>query len=219
MSTPLVSIYMTGIPNMRRERFWYAQGARFVVGVDEAGAGAWAGPIVAGAAILPCDIRFRGLRDSKLLSPTQREAVLHELLAEGAQLSSGQASVEEITQLGLRPANLLAMERAVAGLNVTPDVLLIDWYGLPGISCPQESIAKGDRRIASIAAASVMAKVTRDRLMVELDGLYPAYGFALHKGYGTATHQAALHIHGPSTVHRHSFAPIKRLILSARVGQ
>lgn len=219
MSTPLVSIYMKGKPSMRRERFWYAQGARFVVGVDEAGAGAWAGPIVAGAAILPRDVRFPDLRDSKVLSPSQRETVLAELRARGAQLASGQASVEEITRLGLRPANLLAMERAVAGLQVVPDVLLIDWYRLPALSCPQESIAKGDRLIASIAAASVMAKVTRDHLMMELDTRYPAYGFALHKGYGTATHQAALHTHGPSRVHRHSFAPIKQLMLSVRVGQ
>lgn len=204
---------------MRRERFWYAQGVRFVVGVDEAGAGAWAGPIIAGAAILPRGVRFPGLRDSKLLSPSQRETVLQELLAQGAQLGSGQASVEEITRLGLRPANLLAMERAVDALGLAPDVLLIDWYRLPRFTCPQESITKGDRLVASIAAASVMAKVTRDKMMIALDAAYPAYGFAAHKGYGTAAHLAALTRHGPSEVHRRSFAPIQRLLLSAKIGQ
>lgn len=202
---------MEGIPSLRRERFWYAQGARFVVGVDEAGAGAWAGPVVAGAVILPRGLRIPGVRDSKLLSPEKRETVLAELEAKGAQLASGQVSVEEITRLGLRPANLLAMERAVAGLGVKPDVLLIDWYRLPRISCPQESIAKGDRLVASIAAASVVAKVTRDRMMMALDEEYPTYGFAAHKGYGTAAHLAALKKHGPSPMHRLGFRPIIEL--------
>lgn len=202
-----------GRPTTKRERFWQARGARVVVGVDEAGAGAWAGPVVAGAVVLPVSVRLPGLRDSKMLTPASREAVYAALLRRGAQCASGLASVEEIERLGIRPANLLAMKRAVKALGLVPDVLLVDWYRIPGFDCPQESVAKADRLIASVAAASVVAKVTRDRLMVELDAQYPAYGFAIHKGYGTAKHRTALAAYGPSPVHRASFAPVREMYL------
>lgn len=198
-------------PTTKRERYWYQHGARVVVGVDEAGAGALAGPVVAGAAYLPPGVRLRGIRDSKMLSPAARELAYVSLEKVGAVLAHGLATVEEIAALGIRAANLEAMRRAVVALGMKPDVLLVDWYTIPGFTCPQESVARADQHILSVAAASIVAKVTRDRMMVALDAEYPGYGFAVHKGYGTVAHRESLLAHGPSLVHRRAFLSEKFL--------
>lgn len=198
-------------PTTKRERYWYQQGARVVVGVDEAGAGALAGPVVAGAVYLPPEVRLHGIRDSKMLSPAARELAYVRLEKTGVLLAHGLATVEEIAALGIRAANLEAMRRAVLALGMEPDVLLVDWYTVPGFDCPQESVARADQNILSVAAASIVAKVTRDRVMVALDAEYPGYGFAIHKGYGTAVHRQSLQTLGPAAVHRRSFLSEKFL--------
>lgn len=195
-------------PTFAAEKAWYARGAGLIVGVDEAGAGAWAGPIVAAAASVPLTSRLGGLRDSKLLSAASREELLAAFAARGVRIATGEASVEEITRLGLRPANLLALKRAVEAFGDVPDAVLVDWYRIPDLAAPQEAFVRGDRRVKSIAAASVAAKVTRDRLMAEADRKYPGYGFGVHKGYGTAVHRRALVLQGPCAIHRMTFAPL-----------
>lgn len=195
-------------PTFAAEKVWYARGARLVVGVDEAGAGAWAGPIVAAAASVPLNSRLGGIRDSKLLSAAFREELLASFTERGIRIATGEASVEEIMRLGLRPANLLALKRAVQAFEEAPDAVLVDWYHVPGLAASQESFVRGDRRVKSIAAASIAAKVTRDRLMREADRCYPGYGFGVHKGYGTASHRAALAARGPCPIHRLTFAPL-----------
>lgn len=195
-------------PTFAAEKAWYARGARLIVGVDEVGAGAWAGPIVAAAASVPLNSRLGGIRDSKLLSAASREELLANFAARGIRVAMGEASVEEITRLGLRPANLLALRRAVEAFGERPDAVLVDWYRIPDLSAPQEAFVRGDRRVKSIAAASIAAKVTRDRLMAKADLLYPGYGFGVHKGYGTAVHRRALEAQGPCPLHRMTFAPL-----------
>ncbi|TAK05189.1 ribonuclease HII [Patescibacteria group bacterium] len=195
-------------PTFAVEKAWYARGARLIVGVDEAGAGAWAGPIVAAAASVPLDSRLGGIRDSKLLTAASREELLAGFAARGIRVATAEASVEEITRLGLRPANLLALKRAVEAFGEMPDAVLVDWYRIPGLAAPQEAYVRGDRRVKSIAAASIAAKVTRDRLMAEADLQYPGYGFGVHKGYGTAAHRAALAVRGACLLHRMTFAPL-----------
>lgn len=195
-------------PTFTAEKAWYARGARLIVGVDEVGAGAWAGPIVAAAASVPLHSRLGGIRDSKLLSAAAREELLATFAARGIHIATAEASVEEIARLGLRPANLLALKRAVEAFREPPDAVLVDWYHIPGLSVPQEAFVRGDRCVKSIAAASIAAKVTRDRLMAEADVKYPGYGFGVHKGYGTAQHRVALASHGPCPLHRMTFAPL-----------
>lgn len=195
-------------PGFHREKAWYARGARLVLGVDEAGAGAWAGPLVAAAASVPLGSRLGAINDSKLLAPAARERLLASFAARGVRFATGEASVEEIAALGLRPANLLAMRRAIAAFGETPDAVLVDCYRIPGLACPQEAVVHGDRLVKSIAAASIVAKVVRDGLLAAADAAYPGYSFGAHKGYGTPAHQAALRRLGPSPYHRRSFAPI-----------
>lgn len=195
-------------PTFAAEKAWYARGARLIVGVDEVGAGAWAGPIVAAAASVPLNSRLGGIRDSKLLSAAAREELFATFAARGIRIAMAEASVEEITRLGLRPANLLALQRAVEAFREPPDAVLVDWYHIPGLSAPQEAFVRGDQRVKSIAAASIAAKVTRDRLMAEADRKYPGYGFGVHKGYGTARHRAALASLGSCPLHRMTFAPL-----------
>lgn len=195
-------------PGFHRERDWYARGARLVLGADEAGAGAWAGPIVAAAACVPLASRLGAINDSKLVRPAARERLLASFPARGVRFATGMAAVEEIAALGLRQANLLALRRAVDAFGEPPDVVLVDYYRIPGLACPQEPTVHGDRLVKSIAAASIVAKVTRDRLLAAADATYPGYGFSVHKGYGTPEHRAALRRRGPSPIHRLGFAPV-----------
>lgn len=192
------------LPTFHAERALIAQGFGAIVGVDEVGCGALAGPVMAGAVILPLDSRLGNVRDSKLLSPQAREALYPFIIDRAKAWAVGSASVDEIGKLGLRAATLLAMRRAVEGIPKV-DYVLVDAWTIPGLSVPQRGIIRGDLTIKSIAAASIVAKVTRDRLMVELAGQFPAYGFDVHKGYATKAHRAAIRAHGPCEHHRMSY--------------
>ncbi|GGM93144.1 ribonuclease HII [Thermus composti] len=183
--------------------FW-EKGLR-VAGLDEAGRGAWAGPIVVGAVILPPG-RYP-FRDSKKLSPKERERLAGEVRRVALAFALGVAGVEEVDRLGVLEATLLAAERALKGLRLPPQALVTDYLPLP-TSLPLLAPPKADERSPTVAAASILAKVHRDGLMAELDRLYPGYGFARHKGYGTPEHQEALLALGPSPVHRKRFAPV-----------
>ncbi len=181
-----------------------AQGFRLIVGVDEAGCGALAGPVSAGAVVLPIDSRLGKLRDSKFLSESAREALYGLIVERASAFAVGIASVEEIEKLNIRGATFLAMRRAVEQIEGA-QVLLVDAWKIPGVDLPQYNIIHGDRLIKSIAAASILAKVTRDRMMRELHEEYPVYGFDIHKGYGTALHRCAISTHGPCPIHRMSY--------------
>jgi ribonuclease HII len=188
-----------------------------VVGIDEAGRGPWAGPVVAGAVILdrdklPDSLR-RGLNDSKKLSPAARERLFAELTPDIAKIGVGEASVAEIDQLNILKATFLAMKRAVEALEIVPGLALVDGNRPPPLSCPVRCIIKGDGKSLSIAAASIIAKVTRDRIMGDLAIRYPEFGWERNAGYGTAEHQAALANFGTTPEHRTSYAPIKRLLI------
>lgn len=195
------------------ERDAAVRGFRRVAGVDEAGRGPLAGPIVAGAVVLREPIP--GLNDSKLLSEAQREDLFQRLQDGGHAVGCAIVSAEEIDALGIQPANYAAMLRAVAALTPQPDFLLVDGFSIPGCTTPHLRLVKGDRRSLSIAAASIIAKVTRDRLMIELDGRCPGYGFARHKGYATREHLDALKRLGPCPAHRRSFAPLATTLETA----
>lgn len=186
-----------------------------VAGVDEAGRGPWAGPVVAAAAIidparLPAELAAR-VDDSKALKPAQREAVLPELEAY-VRLSVASASVAEIDQLNILAATMLAMARAIEGLGILPDLALVDGNRAPDLPCQVQTVVKGDGRCLSIAAASIAAKVHRDRLMAELAADHPGYGWERNAGYGTKQHREALENLGITPHHRQSFAPIARLV-------
>ena len=185
-----------------------------MAGLDEAGRGAWAGPVVAAAVILPSgdpDLarHLLGVRDSKQLTPARREALLETIQQHALAWGVGAVPPAGIDELGIVPATRQAMHLALQALSPPADYLLIDHLRLPGVALPQTSLPKGDARILSIAAASIVAKVSRDRMMVELEARYPRYGFGRHKGYGTAQHRAALAALGPSPAHRLSFAPLR----------
>jgi ribonuclease HII len=197
----------------REQAFWDA-GITTVAGVDEAGRGCLAGPVVAAAVVLPPGFVHDRLDDSKKLPPARRESVFADLMADDRLLIGvGRAEVDEIDRLNILRATHLAMERAVRALPMLPGGLLID--GLPVRPFPFEhqAVVDGDALCLSIAAASVVAKVTRDRWMVDADGRHPGYGFARHKGYGTAEHLAALNTRGPSPIHRRDFGPVRQLTL------
>jgi ribonuclease HII len=180
-----------------------------VAGVDEVGRGPLAGPVVAAAVILDDLHPVKGLRDSKTLGPTTRERLAAEIRAKALCVSVAAASVDEIDRLNILQATLLAMRRAVEGLRLTPQQVLVDGNRLPSLKMPAEAIVKGDTKVAAIAAASIVAKVHRDALLCELHAVHPAYGFADHKGYPTPEHLAALRAHGPCPAHRRSFAPVR----------
>jgi ribonuclease HII len=184
-----------------------------LAGVDEAGRGPLAGPVVAAAVVLgdPCSIL--GLADSKTLSAPRREALAGEIREHASAWALGMASVEEIDQMNILQATLLAMQRAVQGLGTAPDLVLVDGNRAPRLSCPVRTVVRGDATIQSISAASILAKVARDAILQELDAVYPGYGFAIHKGYPTAAHRQALHVLGPSPVHRRSFAPVRQMLI------
>ena len=187
------------------ERMGFAQGFQRIAGLDEAGRGPLAGPVVAAAVILPRDAVFPGLRDSKKLSALRRERFFEEIGRRAVAIGIGMVEPEVIDRINILQATILAMRRALEGLAVTPDYLLIDALTLPGFQIPQKALIRGDDLSQTIAAASVMAKVTRDRRMLEYDRLYPEYHFGAHKGYGTAEHLQALERFGPSPIHRRTF--------------
>jgi ribonuclease HII len=192
------------------ERALQRRGFRYVAGADEAGRGACAGPLVAGAAILPEGKRgeIDELADSKLLTPAARERVYEQVVARALAWSVTIVPATEVDARGLHVCNLAAMRRALASLTTRPEYVLTDGFPVDGLGAPGLAVWKGDRVAACVAAASVLAKVTRDRLMVELDGRYPGYGFAVHKGYITDEHSAALLRHGPCAEHRFSYVNV-----------
>ena len=183
-----------------------------VAGVDEAGRGPLAGPVVAAAVILDDLQPIRGLNDSKKLSEKRREKLYDEILAKALCCSIAEASVQEIDQLNILQATMLAMRRAVDGLRLKPVKVLVDGNRLPVLDVRAEAIVQGDALVPAISAASILAKVHRDRMCAQLHAQYPQYGFDRHKGYGTAEHLQALSEHGPSPWHRSSFAPVARSI-------
>jgi ribonuclease HII len=183
-----------------------------IAGVDEAGRGPLAGPVVAAAVMLDERFPIRGLADSKQLSPRRREQLYDEIRAKALCCSIAQASVEEIDRLNILQATLLAMQRAVKGLRLKPTKVLVDGNRLPSLDVLAEAVVAGDSLVPAISAASIVAKVTRDRLLDDLHVLHPGYGFDRHKGYGTAQHLQALQALGPLDVHRRSFAPVARAL-------
>ncbi len=183
-----------------------------LAGVDEAGRGPLAGPVVAAAVILDDRQPIRGLGDSKLISPKRREKLFEEIRAKALACCIAEASVEEIDRLNILQATLLAMRRAVEGLRLVPHRVLVDGNQLPLLKMPAAAIVKGDARVPAISAASILAKVWRDRQCLALDVRYPAYGFARHKGYPTAAHLAALRAFGACEVHRRSYAPVRAVL-------
>ncbi len=183
-----------------------------IAGVDEAGRGPLAGPVVAAAVILDPARPVSGLADSKLLAPARREQLAEIIRERALSWAVAQASVEEIDRLNILQATLLAMCRAVQQLGLTPQQVLVDGNQAPPLACPVRTVVRGDASVPAISAASILAKVSRDRIMVELDARYPDYGFARHKGYPTAEHLAALARAGASPQHRTSFAPVRNCL-------
>ncbi|MDP8996711.1 MAG: ribonuclease HII [Pseudomonadota bacterium] len=193
-------------------RFERSSSHTIICGVDEAGCGPWAGPVCAAAVVLDRTKIPRGLNDSKKLTEAEREH-LFPLIMVSADVGVGLASAQEIDEINILQATYLAMARAVAALKSKPTLALVDGNRAPKLFCGTQCIIGGDGKSFSIAAASIIAKVTRDRLMRELEKAFPVYGFAKHKGYGTPGHAGALAKHGPCREHRHSFAPIRKLTM------
>jgi ribonuclease HII len=193
----------------RYERMASAMGYQVVAGVDEVGMGPLAGPVVGGAVVLPIGIRIPGLDDSKLLNAEQRERVDRAIRRRAMAVSVCAVDHAQVDSLGLLRARHLATAGAVAGLKVPAEYLLVDAWDVPDAMIAQLAVVRGDRICASIMAASIVAKVARDRAMVEFDKLYPGYGFAGHKGYATPAHRAAIRRLGPSPIHRTSWAPFR----------
>ncbi len=201
-------------PDMGAEQEARQSGYRCICGIDEAGRGPLAGPVVAAAVVLPQGFSLPGLNDSKKLTARKREQLYEALMNdERVQKSVAQASVAEIDRLNILYATHLAMTRAAQGLPKTPDFCLIDGLPVPNFPFPSRSIVKGDARCLSIAAASILAKVTRDRLMAELGRQFPQYGFEHHAGYGTRAHLQAIETYGITVHHRRSFAPVAQMQL------
>lgn len=197
------------LPDFSRETHAIAQGLWPVAGVDEVGRGPLAGPVVAAAVILDPACVPQGLCDSKLLGAAERERLFAEIAGCALAVSVASATAAEIDAINIRQATLVAMRRAVAGLAVRPVFVLVDGNDPPAFGCRAEPIIGGDGIACSIAAASIVAKVTRDAMMARLCSRYPAYGFSRHVGYATAQHRTALQAHGPCPEHRYSFAPVK----------
>jgi ribonuclease HII len=210
------------VPTLEEEVALLSQGYSFIAGVDEAGRGSLAGPVVAAAVILPLGIPFRfdpdeclacfeGVRDSKQLTARERDRLFEVIVQHAVAVGVGIGSVEMIDERNILQATKYAMREALAQLTIPPQALLLDAIHLPGIELLQRSIIKGDALCLSIAAASIIAKVTRDRMMIQMHEHFPAYGFAQHKGYGTEYHLVALREHGATPHHRRSFAPVREL--------
>ncbi len=202
-------------PSFVEERKLKALGYRFIAGIDEAGRGSLAGPVVAAAVIVPCRIKagwLKQVKDSKLLTPTKREYLFNHILKIAISVGVGEVSYESIDAQGIVRATKLAMKLAIERLSPSPEFLLIDYLLLREVALPQKGIVNGDSLCFSIACASIIAKVSRDRLMIELDSSYPGYGLAQHKGYCTEAHVANLRRLGPSPIHRRSFHPVKDMV-------
>jgi ribonuclease HII len=198
---------------LRFELELWEQGLHLIAGVDEAGMAPLAGPVVAAAVILPRNYKLRGLDDSKKINDMQRrEELAAQIKQDAVCWSAGRAEVEEIDTINIYHAGLLAMRRAVEGLCTQPEYLLVDARTIPYCTCPQRGIIHGDALSASIAAASIIAKTTRDRHMLEMDSIYAGYGFASHKGYPTLEHLQILKDRGPLPIHRRSFTPVRQAL-------
>ena len=201
--------------SLRLERKLYQQGIQRIAGIDEAGRGPLAGPVVAAAVMLPLKFRLRGLNDSKQLSAVVRESYYEALVSNPEVVFAiGLASVAEIDRINILRATHLAMQRALTGLAALPEHLLIDGLPVPALTLPQTAIVDGDARSFSIAAASVIAKVTRDRMMMSWHEEFPVYEFGRNKGYGTPEHLEKLRSHGPCLLHRRSFGPVAQTYFS-----
>lgn len=183
-----------------------------VAGVDEAGRGPLAGPVIAGAVILDPSRPIDGLRDSKRLTARRRERLYEEISERALAWAVGRAEVEEIDRINILQASLLAMQRAVQALMPAAEHVLVDGNRCPAFACPAQAIVKGDDKVAAISAASIMAKVTRDREMVDMDRAFPGYGLAQHKGYPSKAHMEALETLGITPIHRRSYAPVRRIL-------
>ncbi|MEK6587070.1 MAG: ribonuclease HII [Nitrospirota bacterium] len=203
-------------PTEEFERAARLCGYRRIAGIDEAGRGPLAGPVVAAAVVLPVRCRLSGIDDSKQLSEGERARLYAAILEHAMGMGIGSADVDEIDRLNILEATKLAMRRAIDQLAPPPDYLLIDAVTLPGIGIPERPIIKGDSLSLSIAAASIIAKVTRDRLMAEYHDMFPEYDFLSHKGYGTREHLQRLARHGPCSIHRRTFRPVHEAILAAK---
>jgi len=205
----------TQIPSFAEEKILEAQGYQLIAGIDEVGRGALAGPVVAAAVILPCHIDtpwLNQVKDSKQLSPAKREILFHHIHEVAISIGIGVVHHEIIDAKGIVRATRLAMKLAIGQLSPPPDFLLIDYMHLPEVPLAQKGVTNGDSLCFSIACASIIAKVSRDHMMIAFDETYPGYGLAQHKGYGTREHIACLCRLGPSPIHRQSFKPVKNLI-------
>ncbi len=196
-------------PYRYEARAWRTGLAR-IAGLDEAGRGPLAGPVVAAAVIIAPDRRIKGLADSKLLPPERREELYSVIQERALAVGVGVVDHETIDRINILQATRQAMAGALAALAITPELVITDFVVLAGLPCPQRNLVAGDRRCATVAAASIIAKVTRDRMMVAVDAQFPEYGFARHKGYATPEHLAALDAHGPCPIHRRSFSGVWR---------
>lgn len=206
--------FQPSLPNLRKELALREQGFCFIAGVDEAGRGAWAGPVVAAAVILPLhrpDLaeHLTGLDDSKRLTAAEREQFFKLIQQTALAVGVGLAPAELVDEVNVLEATRQAMQQALAELSLPPDYLLLDHVRLPAVNLPQDAFPKADQISLTVAAASIIAKVTRDRLMVQFSQEYPGYAFDRHKGYGTATHRIALAEQGPCSLHRLSYKPVK----------
>ncbi|MGD8813773.1 MAG: ribonuclease HII [Anaerolineales bacterium] len=207
---------LTPNPNLHFERRLLKAGNTCIAGLDEAGRGAWAGPVVAAAVVLPLEKKkllqaLHGVRDSKKMTASQRERWFESIRIQSLSIGIGRTSARELDSMGVIAATRLAMKRALIDLDLMPDHLLIDYLTLPSVHVSQTSLAYGDSKSLTIAAASVIAKVSRDRTMVAMDEIHPGYGFASHKGYGTPQHRRSLTALGPCAEHRRSFSPVAAL--------
>jgi len=210
------------MPSFIEEELLEAQGYQLIAGIDEAGRGALAGPVVAAAVILPRQVNAPWLaevRDSKKLTPGRRELFFHHIHEIAVSIGIGAAPHYLVDAGGIIKATRLAMKLAIERLSPPPQSLLIDYMSLPEVRLPQKGITNGDNLCLSIACASIIAKVARDQLMVEFDRIYPGYGLAQHKGYGTRQHFACLFRLGPCPIHRQSFRPVRDIMLHGRLSQ
>jgi ribonuclease HII len=208
------------MPSFIEEEILAAQGYQRIAGIDEVGRGAIAGPVVAAAVILPRQIDapwLSGVRDSKLLSPARRELLFHHIHEIAIAIGIGLVPHDLVDAHGIVKATRLAMKIAVEQLSPPAESLLIDYMRLPEVRLPQKGITNGDNLCFSIACASIIAKVARDKLMVEFDEIYPGYGLARHKGYGTRQHFASLYRLGPCPIHRQSFRPVREILLQGHI--
>lgn len=203
-----MSIY----PSSLEENKLFKKGFKYIAGCDEAGIGAWAGPLIAAAVILPLDCKIPKLKDSKHLNPVYRERYFKEITKKALAWSVGEIKESEIDKFGLAKVKIKLIQSTLKNLSLKPDFVLLDGYNYKELKMPHKAIIKGDTKIKSITAASIIAKVIRDRILIKLDEKYPQYGFKKHKGYGTKMHQKALAQFGICEIHRKSYGPIKKFI-------